>query len=285
MVDQETQTQRIPLYQYTSASGLKGIVENQSLWLTHILYQNDTRELYDGLDLIKRVLDEEYFGLGNDFISDPALVNIYTASFTEERDLLSQWRGYCPRGGYSYELNPELFTPLSMWPNDLVLRKCIYTEAEKIELIKKSIVGVEPQDYRAYKRRLEAGMTMPHSKEKYRISENIYNNIGLMKDDAFREEKEWRLMTHHITRTPSISFRAMQRDYKIRISNEKLIPYLEAKFSYVNDEGNTQRVPNIFKEIIVGPNADPLLAKASCELLVKDPLCKIYNSSIPYKNW
>lgn len=99
MSGQETQAQRTPLYQYTSASGLKGIVDNQSLWLTHILYQNDTRELYDGLDLIKRVLDDEYSGLGNDFISDPALVNIYTASFTEERDLLSQWRGYCPKGG------------------------------------------------------------------------------------------------------------------------------------------------------------------------------------------
>lgn len=285
MVDQETQAQRTPLYQYTSASGLKGIVDNKSLWLTHILYQNDTRELYDGLDLIKRVLNDEYSGLGNDFNSDPARVNIYTASFTEERDLLSQWRGYCPKGGYSYELNPELFTPLAMWPNDLVLRKCIYTEAEKVELIKKTIVGIEPQDYEDYKRRIVAGMNMPHSKEKKRISENIYNNVGVMKDVAFSEEKEWRLMTNHISRQPSIGFIQGSRDYKIRISNEKLIPYIEAKFDRGIPEEQGGQIPSIFKEIIVGPNADPILAKASCELLIKDPSCIVRNSSIPYKNW
>lgn len=286
MADQETQAQSTPLYQYTSASGLKGIADNQSLWLTHILYQNDTRELYDGLDLIKEVIENEYSNLSTHFISDPAHVSIYTASFTEEQDLLSQWRGYCPRGGYSFELDPRLFENLEKYPNHLVLRKCIYDRNKKIEFIKNSIIGYQPQAYREYLDRLDkGGMHMPRTKEHHRINRNIYNLVGVMKDSAFAEEKEWRLMTYYAEQTSSMSFSPMQRDYKIRVSNEKLVPYIEAKFSPVDDQGKSERIPSIFKKIRVSPSADPVLAKASCELLINDPSCIVRNSSIPYKNW
>jgi hypothetical protein len=54
------------LYHYTDASGLHGILENNSLWATHAAYLNDSQEFIYGMQMIgselgawvKRVPDE-----------------------------------------------------------------------------------------------------------------------------------------------------------------------------------------------------------------------------------
>src|SRR5215510_11561751 len=45
--------QATPLFHYTSLDGLKGVVENHDLWLTHARYSNDEREITLGLDIAR----------------------------------------------------------------------------------------------------------------------------------------------------------------------------------------------------------------------------------------
>jgi hypothetical protein len=45
------------LYHYTSQKGLLGILEHDNLWMTNILYLNDSSEFKHTLDLVKTELE------------------------------------------------------------------------------------------------------------------------------------------------------------------------------------------------------------------------------------
>src|SRR5262245_58864537 len=103
-------TDRLPqrtLYHYTSLGGLVGIVESKSIWATHISYLNDAAEVRYAIELLRAeiltvansVSDEErkclvqlQHWLAHGFVHNHLL---FTASFTENGNLLSQWRAYC----------------------------------------------------------------------------------------------------------------------------------------------------------------------------------------------
>jgi hypothetical protein len=128
MPDQE-QPQLPALYQYTSLDGLLAIAKTKTLRLSHVLYQNDSSEYYHGLNLIKEVAAEISpshiaIGVADELINNMSWIDVFTASFTTEPDLLSQWRGYCPNGGCSYSLFDEVLS--GTLHDSLTLSKCIY---------------------------------------------------------------------------------------------------------------------------------------------------------------
>lgn len=47
-----------PLYHYTDARGLKGIIASQQVWFTHFAHLNDPTEMQFGMDVAKAVLAE-----------------------------------------------------------------------------------------------------------------------------------------------------------------------------------------------------------------------------------
>jgi hypothetical protein len=47
-----------PLYHYTDAGGLRGIVESQKIWFTSYLHLSDPSELIYGMDIVHRLLNE-----------------------------------------------------------------------------------------------------------------------------------------------------------------------------------------------------------------------------------
>ena len=100
------------LYHYTTQRGLVGIVHSRSAWATNISYLNDATEFIYTFDVAKNVIEEldmahyKYAKALHRFLDDVRIQNIhanhFVCSFTEEGDLLSQWRGYCPDcNGYS----------------------------------------------------------------------------------------------------------------------------------------------------------------------------------------
>ena len=92
------------IYHYTNLDGLLGILENQSLWASNVNFINDSQEYIYGITLYKEILAlksnasltkegkkichfaEEYFL--------EVKQRTYCVSFCENKDLLSQWRGY-----------------------------------------------------------------------------------------------------------------------------------------------------------------------------------------------
>ena len=53
-----SQKVRRPLYHYTDAAGLKGIIENQEVWLSSIFHLNDPSELRHGVECAVEELHE-----------------------------------------------------------------------------------------------------------------------------------------------------------------------------------------------------------------------------------
>ena len=96
-----------PLYHYTSQTGLLGIVRHREIWATNIHYLNDTAEFAHAIELVttefenrKGVSPKQDMFLA--FLTKQLAlfkhIDVYVCSFSEQGDLLSQWRGYCPSG-------------------------------------------------------------------------------------------------------------------------------------------------------------------------------------------
>jgi hypothetical protein len=142
-----------PLFHYTSLEGLLGIVKDNSIWATNILYLNDASELNYAKDLFRSQLLNFQKKLGNAFMPeyrffqqlienfDHFIVgyDFFVCSFSEEDDLLSQWRGYCP-GGIGFSLGFE-FSKLEECAKQqgFTIMQCCYNKDKQINKFKNCI--------------------------------------------------------------------------------------------------------------------------------------------------
>jgi len=131
------------LYHYTSAEGLRGIIENNELWATSAYYLNDSAEMFYGYNVLREVLDqwlkentrtEDSITLGlarqlrssfEDLFEKRLLKPIYIACFCEKDNLLSQWRAYGQSGGYS--IGFRVFPKIGIFGERLTPEPNIYT--------------------------------------------------------------------------------------------------------------------------------------------------------------
>ena len=140
---------------YTSQEGLIGIIKTQSIWVTNIKFLNDEHEFEDALELIKELVQHSKITRGNrDYDANVAYREavekqlqtrmkwgsdrIYTFSLSKERDLLSQWRGYCPlNNGFCVDFNVTLLLEQAVKATiDSHLVACIYEQKEKEKKLK-----------------------------------------------------------------------------------------------------------------------------------------------------
>ena len=150
---------------------------------------------------------------------------VFIASFCENGDLLSQWKGYANYGeGYSISIP---INALKEIPN-VVIGRVIYNDTRKDAIIDKIIKGIL-EDKENYDRIGE---------EKF--LETVFLLIEyfscFFKSQFFEEEKEWRLVFHY----------KEEFGYKIihRISKYGTIPYVE-----IDIPKGVESIENI----IVGP--------------------------------
>jgi hypothetical protein len=144
------------LWHYTSASGLHGIVESDTIWASKIQYLNDSQEFIEATNLCRTLLQQranDYAGSWSkqliSFLAESLgrieTVNVCVCSFTEERDLLSQWRGYCPTGaGYCLGIDSQsLITTFSQVK--FTILPCEYNNFEQQVLLTDVINIVLPE--------------------------------------------------------------------------------------------------------------------------------------------
>ncbi|MUJ30194.1 DUF2971 domain-containing protein [Aliivibrio fischeri] len=268
------------LWHYTSINVFNSILSAQPIptfWMTEISYLNDHQEYEHGFEIIKSVLDKkiieyeassevsEFLSLLNATLffrghldrslDDANGSGIFVLSFTEESDLLSQWRAYTPNGhGISIAVDPSFSLNTILYP-------VIYNENLKIEyaniIFNEVINGFLSLDNR----------TSPILK-----NELIQQFIGkakvacsLMKDKGFSEEKEWRYVV----------FNQSHSSIFLREGDCYLTPYI--KLSITREH---------FKAVVLGPNPHMNLCKKSIELLKSKYQLKHIStaiSSIPYR--
>lgn len=269
---------------YTSQKGFLGIVNEEKLWATNIKFLNDEQEFQHAIALINEIIPKatitetsSHFEVYKEYISaiDEKLRSldsfktdsIYTFSVSEELDLLSQWRGYCPdNNGYciTIDIDGVLKDVRKIYPDSHVL-KCVYDQKKKESELKNVL-------NKFWFKYIESSSR----KKKEKIVDDLASEIALLashfKHSSFSEENEWRIIV--------ILGYASDEDLKFREGKSSLIPYLELPINWSS-----------IKSIKIGPASDKKLAMKAARLFIEkkhgDPFTMpdITHSQIPYRSW
>ncbi len=191
------------IHHYTTAPGLLGIITSSEIWATDVRFLNDSRELNFAKEMVLSEFDSRPLPPLPDGLQVPTREGLirdtvaaelsawdrgfrcYVACFCEEGDLLSQWRGYAAgEGGYSIEFLREELGRERLSGGDylLELRQVGYGEDEASESFRTLI------DFVADER---SGHPGTHG---WHYARSIILELATLKDQAFREEREWRLV-------------------------------------------------------------------------------------------
>ena len=267
------------IYHYLSSNSLLGVVESKRFWATSIHYLNDFYEYNYAIDLVHDILHHDISprteverGLIQSIIKHLDSIRthtVYVSCFSEEKDLLSQWRAYCPpEGGYCVGFNTEHIRSIAEKSNFTLIR-CVYDVVQQrqyiTDIILETLNSYDPtSDNEAFNNEFSTSW--------YFIS-MLMVLIPVFKHPAFHEEKEWRLVSPLLT--------SKQLPIKYRSNKAILVPYVEAEIS--DDSG----VLNI-EEVIVGPNKDINLASSSInsfsESIEHLNVGRVTLSGVPYRS-
>ena len=193
---------------YCSEHVFLSFLENKQLWLTSLSQSNDAAEGHwmrnYWLDLFKREqrLARRGAALCMDIASRDCLA--LGVCFSEERDLLSQWRGYAADGaGFSITFYREALEAVAQNhpASKLQLTKIAYgyQDVQEINAIVRVLNDAFGEDARLYNEANGTGsmeLNLGPKGEKHAKYKYAAKSLFTAKNGAFSEEKEWRLFTY-----------------------------------------------------------------------------------------
>lgn len=271
------------LFHYTSLRGLLGIVEAKALWASEIHYLNDAEELRHLGRWLDTEIGQRLSKEPNDILSNlrrwiaqrlDSGPKVFIGSFTENGNLLSQWRGYCPHGkGVSLGFSPEKLIK-SARDGGYAAGRCIYDRERKYAIAKQVVEGF-----------LAIGRERGPDPKKHPL--NAYDSAfgeleadflriaALVKDSSFREECEWRFVSEVFNNyvEPPILYRE---------GAYMLVPYMVLPLPV----GMADRRGVDIENVVIGPTPNVNLSIDSVlTFLAKagTPRPSISNSQIPYR--
>jgi hypothetical protein len=135
-----------PLYHYTNAGGLVGILERKEIWASNALHLNDATESQYAFEVLRAELEQrldnsaesaalskrwkDFYEEWKGKIGSAALTDIetpvYVLSFSTNGNQLSQWRAYCrDDSGFSvgFTLSNIAYVRAA---SEFLLVKCVY---------------------------------------------------------------------------------------------------------------------------------------------------------------
>ena len=290
-VEQNASTISLPLYHYTNAQGLRGILESGRVWFTDYRHLNDPSELTHGIKVAHDVArslcedaDERVRLFLENFIhmlrADNFTGNLefFIASFSRKRDDLNQWRAYADNGkGYAIGFAPEMFAITDQVPgkpgevlgpvrykieevrarHDVALKKAVTIFLDTAEA-NADLVG-------------DNAVSFMDAFVRVMMAQPIIWNCLTSKHHAYEHEEEVRLLimgtlerlSPHVTTRPRGS---------------EIVPYIPHQMPL--------REPRYITEIVVGPAASPGTERAVRTLLASlglDPNIVVSQSDIPYR--
>jgi hypothetical protein len=260
------------LYHYTSQVGFLGIINSKVLWASNILYLNDATEFAHFVDLVddslRHALRYErgpwntFYGTALERFPLIKKTPIYAASFSEQGDMLSQWRAYCPDGsGFSLGFEYD-FLRQRIEKQKFRIVRCVYDEA-----VQRKAIG----DLIAF-----AGHLVKDDVVETAIKALLNALIAIapaMKHPSFAEEKEWRIVSSQV--------KTVDPQFGVRPGKSMAVPYF--KFA-LEDEAESL----LLSDVIVGPTPHMELSIMSAEnaLLVAKATCRVVKRSlVPYRSW
>ncbi len=277
------------LCHYTTQTGLKGILDSKQLWATDVRFMNDSQEYVYALDLAIQYLKHSPLQSNDDsrkafaesalkFLDTKdnvvAILNqtpTFVASFSEDPDLLSQWRGYCPGGnGFAICFSPDRIRKLAA-AHRWELRRCLYSKTDQDNFLMQleenalaSPIPPLPKQFGVGNKSIQAAFLFAIHLAKYGIA---------LKHPTFKEESEWRAFTYGESNSKEI---------RIREGKSSLIPYIG--FPLTLNQPEAVQIDSL----VIGPTPNKELSEIAAKCLLDSKgasSAKIQHSQIPYRHW
>ncbi|UPJ39776.1 DUF2971 domain-containing protein [Bradyrhizobium sp. 40] len=241
------------IYHYCDANALLGILQNRQVWATDTNYLNDADELASlfknvvGHLAAKRTKGSEFLIEQFQKISATAAtfrrgligLGVYVACFSEDGDVLSQWRAYAADGmGFAIGFDPSRFRVLKE-DREASPKRMIYGGSVEERIVTKYFSDFASA-LAPFANRLQTFGWPEMSFDSWlqlRISEFLHEVAFECKHPAFHEEQEWRII-------------ALQGEVRYRASANRLVPYRVLDMTSAQNE---KLMP--IEEIVIGPCA------------------------------
>ncbi|MBP1861762.1 DUF2971 domain-containing protein [Rhizobium herbae] len=266
------------LFHYTTYPGFVGILNSRQLWATSVYHMNDSHEYVHGMGIAIRVVGKHHDTLEGrakklafailQYLPNFSEGNICTASFSENGDVLSQWRAYGGSGGISLGFSFDALQKIGS-RNGFELIKCIYDEGTKSaiaeEWFERSVTRLESQS----------------------DPDNEIDNIALwfcnriqqwacaFKHSGFREENEWRIISRFLPYD--------RPEMHVRATNRMLTPYFALPLE-VGKDGDKFDIG--IDEVVIGPTDHRSLIGKGVDVAFKNTVWKARTwSHTPYRTF
>lgn len=220
------------LFHYTrTIDGFIGIITSRSLWASDMLSLNDAAEASYPFKIITEVLNAQNSGVLEELRRrfqtqlTEYLFSLYipfVACFSEDGDLLSQWKGY-GNGGEGFALGVRFSWLLSLAASGFRLQKVIYDVDQQRDLVLMLLTNVSSLLAERQFSDQEQRAVWQHA------AASLAPWVVMFKDPVFREEREWRL----------VNVAPIPPPYFFRRSGHRIVPYVTIPIA---DTGAVTRV-------------------------------------------
>lgn len=197
------------LFHYTSFASFLAILQSGKLWATGVQYLNDSQELLHAIglagDYVRDRLGSQQTREAQEALTDivqslpsVAHLRVFQFSFSEEKDLLSQWRAYCPNGGVSFGVRKSVLSDTGS-KNDFRLLQCIYDHDQQRDRISR-IMDPVIEDHLSMFHHIANGTLDRYAplQSEGPWSQKLLELAPQLKHSSFQEEREWRLVSGEI---------------------------------------------------------------------------------------
>jgi len=267
-----------PLFHYTGATAIRGILQSGRLWASGAQYMNDWMEVVYGYDIIMNGLRElvEKRGFAtrpcavfSDVLRlmespDSPFIDAYFVAFCEKGNLLSQWRAYAGTQGFAIEFDPlviegELTLTTQAPARNLRLSKVKYDPAEQQKDFRRLI-----DELCEMIESIRSGHAKQELAEFARMALSSW--AATVKHPGFEEEQEWRVVFQPLI-TGEEKYLSTS-EFVVRLEGLEFVTHVEL-MSDAKVLG--RRGPLLpIRSIVCGPNVQMRSAKRALEILLRN---------------
>lgn len=268
------------VYHYTDSAGLIGMLQNHTIWATDYKFLNDKSEVGYTWSLMHRIIESRIGSVESSDLaklyrkildSEKSNPNLFIFSLSQEKDDLSQWRGYARDGqGFTIGFCGTTINESAGPDRSYSFPQVEYDTNRQENALSKSLKAFEDELLASIGR--GEGGDDAYAQVVSFFNWALENRAAINKHKSFSSEKEWRIVAF-------VRPENAETTIEIRTSGMRLVRYVELEPRFPG----TKLLP--IKSIGIGPGftgaeqfdaVSTLCSKAGYKV-------EIYNADTPYR--